>query len=106
MGDDDLSSDYGLMRGKGKELGSTSYLSTFSGVLVMRLVESFRFVIYAFDVIHSFGILGFGFKFDAIPGRFHFGNLIRSFFPGSFVGFCYELCGRAHSIMLISCRVV
>jgi len=98
--------DYGLGNGNRNVSGSGSYLSSFSGILVMRLVESFRFVIYAFDVIHSFGILGFGFKFDAIPGRFHFGNLIRSFFPGTFVGFCYELCGRAHSIMLISCRVV
>lgn len=83
-----------------------SYLSFFNSSFLIPSCSLFKFLIYSFDVIHSFGIYALGIKYDAIPGRFHFSNALRSFVVGSFKGFCYELCGRSHSSMLIEVRVL
>lgn len=83
-----------------------SYLSFFNSSFLIPAASLFKFLIYSFDVIHSFGIYSFGLKYDAIPGRFHFSNALRSFLIGSFRGFCYELCGRSHSAMLIEVRIL
>jgi len=83
-----------------------SYLAAFNSSLLIASSSLFKFLIYSFDVIHSFGIYSFGLKYDAIPGRFHFSNSLRSFLHGSYFGFCYELCGRSHSSMLIHVRIL
>jgi len=85
---------------------SHSYLSFFNSSFLIPSFSLFKFLIYSFDVIHSFGIYSFGIKYDAIPGRFHFTNSLRSSLVGSFKGFCYELCGRSHSSMLLEVRVL
>ena len=78
-----------------------SYLIDFNRLLIIPLYYSFKFNIFSFDVIHSFGLLSYGIKIDGIPGRFNISSLLLSSFIGSHSGFCYELCGQGHSLMLI-----
>jgi cytochrome c oxidase subunit II len=82
------------------------YLLGFNSVLLLSCSVAYRFVIFSLDVIHSFGLFSFGSKWDAVPGRFVFSSVVRSFLQGSFFGYCYELCGRAHSSMLVGIRFV
>jgi cytochrome c oxidase subunit 2 len=57
-------------------------------------------------VIHSFGFHSLGFKSDAIPGRLNFVSLLFLLSSGSYLGYCYELCGLGHSSMLSSLVVL
>jgi len=90
------------------EVSSTtqSYLSFFNSSFLIPSYSLFKFLVYSFDVIHSFGVYSLGVKYDAIPGRFHLTNSLRSNFIGSFKGFCYELCGRSHTSMLLEVRIL
>jgi cytochrome c oxidase subunit 2 len=73
--------------------------------LVLPQGEKVQFVVDSRDVIHSFWIPAFLFKFDAIPGK-------RNTFEvtpqktGTFAGKCAELCGTYHARMLFDVRVV
>ncbi|WP_424933619.1 cytochrome c oxidase subunit II [Amaricoccus macauensis] len=57
------------------------------------------------DVIHSWTIPSFGVKMDAVPGR-----LAETWFEaeeeGIYFGQCSELCGKDHSYMPITVKVV
>ena len=57
------------------------------------------------DVIHSWTIPAFGVKLDAVPGR-----LQQTYFnahkEGVYFGQCSELCGKDHSYMPITVKVV
>lgn len=57
------------------------------------------------DVIHSWAIPSFGVKLDAVPGR-----LAETWFKatkeGVYFGQCSELCGKDHSYMPITVKVV
>ncbi len=57
------------------------------------------------DVIHSWTIPSFGVKMDAVPGR-----LAETWFAaeleGIYFGQCSELCGKDHSYMPITVKVV
>jgi len=57
------------------------------------------------DVIHSWAIPAFGVKLDAVPGR-----LAQTWFnahtEGVYFGQCSELCGKDHSYMPITVKVV
>jgi len=57
------------------------------------------------DVIHSWAMPSFGLKQDAVPGR-----LSQLWFEaekeGVYFGQCSELCGKSHSYMPITVKVV
>ena len=57
------------------------------------------------DVIHAWTIPAFGVKIDAVPGR-----LNETWFAaeeeGIYFGQCSELCGKDHSYMPITVKVV
>jgi cytochrome c oxidase subunit II len=57
------------------------------------------------DVIHSFTVPSFGIRIDAIPGRIN-ETWFKATAEGMFYGQCSELCGKDHSFMPISVRVV
>ena len=78
------------------------YMCLFNHYLLLPLFSYLRFYISSFDVIHSFGLHSFGFKSDAIPGRLNFLSNIIFFSLGSYLSYCYELCGLAHTSMLLS----
>ena len=57
------------------------------------------------DVIHSWKIPAFGVKQDAVPGRL--GQLwFKAEKEGVYFGQCSELCGKDHSYMPITVKVV
>jgi cytochrome c oxidase subunit 2 len=57
------------------------------------------------DVIHSFAVPSFGIRIDAVPGRIN-ETWFKATVEGMFYGQCSELCGKDHSFMPISVRVV
>jgi cytochrome c oxidase subunit II len=57
------------------------------------------------DVIHSFAVPSFGIKIDAVPGRIN-DTWFKATMTGVFHGQCSELCGKDHSFMPITVRVV
>src|SRR3984885_13501737 len=57
------------------------------------------------DVIHSFTVPSFGIRISAVPGRVN-EIWFKATTEGVFYGQCSELCGKDHSFMPISVRVV
>jgi cytochrome c oxidase subunit II len=57
------------------------------------------------DVIHDWTIPSFGSKVDAVPGRIT-ATWFQAIQEGIYFGQCSELCGKDHSFMPISVRVV
>ncbi len=57
------------------------------------------------DVIHSWTIPSFGVKMDAIPGRLN-ETWFRAEMEGIYFGQCSELCGKDHTFMPITVKVV
>lgn len=64
-----------------------------------------RLLITSYDVIHSWTIQTLGLKIDAIPGRL---NQITTTSErcGVFFGQCSEICGRNHSFIPITIKLV
>lgn len=87
-------------------LFSNYYLTLFNSYLLLNLFNHISLFITSFDVIHSFGFHSLGFKSDAIPGRINYVSSIFLMFNGSYISFCYELCGLSHSSMLSSITVL
>ena len=85
---------------------SLTYLSP-SSILILSINTSLKFILISYDVIHSFGLNEFGIKLDTIPGRINSSLFINSIlFSGIYNGFCYELCGRGHSIMYFNIGMI
>ena len=57
------------------------------------------------DVIHSFTVPSFGIRIDAVPGRLN-ETWFKATIEGTYYGQCSELCGKDHSFMPITVRVV
>lgn len=57
------------------------------------------------DVIHSWAMPAFGVKLDAVPGRLA-QTWFRATKEGVYFGQCSELCGKDHSYMPITVKVV
>jgi len=86
--------------------GRSFYLTLFNNYLILSLFSSIRIIISSFDVIHSFGFHSLGFKSDAIPGRLNFVSNLFINISGSYMGYCYELCGLGHTSMLSSLHIL
>ncbi|MEE4210185.1 MAG: cytochrome c oxidase subunit II, partial [Parvularcula sp.] len=73
--------------------------------IVVPAGETIRVITTGRDVIHSWAMPAFGVKIDAIPGR-----LNETWFyveaENTYYGQCSEICGKDHSFMPISVRVV
>jgi cytochrome c oxidase subunit 2 len=73
--------------------------------MVVPVNKVIRVQVIGADVIHAFAVPSFGVKIDAIPGRLN-ETWFKATREGVYYGQCSELCGKDHSFMPISVRVV
>ncbi|MBK5912468.1 cytochrome c oxidase subunit II [Rhodothalassium salexigens] len=73
--------------------------------IVVPVDTTVKFLVTSADVLHSFTVPSFGFKIDAIPGRFN-ETWFRADRVGTYYGQCSELCGIKHAFMPIAVEVV
>jgi cytochrome c oxidase subunit II len=73
--------------------------------IVLPVGRPVRFRVTATDVIHSFYLPRFLFKYDAIPGRTNEFDVTIDV-PGRYEGRCAEFCGVAHGQMDFVVRAV
>jgi len=83
----------------------TDYLLATDTAVVVPIGKTVVMQVTAADVIHSWAVPAFGVKQDAVPGR-----LAQLWFSadreGIYFGQCSELCGKDHSYMPITVKVV
>jgi cytochrome c oxidase subunit 2 len=81
------------------------HLLATDNAMVVPIGAVVRMQITGADVIHSWTVPAFGVKMDAVPGR-----LAETWFQaereGIYFGQCSELCGKDHSYMPITVKVV
>ena len=77
------------------------YIFDFNNYLLIPLYSCIKFYLIGIDVIHSFGLYTLGIKIDCIPGRINLTVINKLLNKGEHRGFCYELCGNGHSVMLL-----
>ncbi|NQY82108.1 MAG: cytochrome c oxidase subunit II [Alphaproteobacteria bacterium] len=58
------------------------------------------------DVLHNWSVSEFGIRVDTVPGQLNEAPLYPIHEPGTYYGFCSELCGDRHSFMPIAVKVV
>src|SRR5271156_954050 len=80
-------------------------LLTVDNELVVPVNKVVHVLVTGADVIHSFAVPSFGIKIDAVPGRMN-DTWFKATSEGLFHGQCSELCGKDHSFMPITVRVV
>lgn len=80
-------------------------LLTVDNEMVVPVNKVVHVLVTGADVIHSFTVPSFGIRIDAIPGRIN-ETWFKATVTGMFYGQCSELCGKDHSFMPISVRVV
>ena len=80
-------------------------LLTVDNELVVPVTKVVHVLVTGADVIHSFAVPSFGIKIDAVPGRIN-DTWFKATMTGVFHGQCSELCGKDHSFMPITVRVV
>lgn len=81
------------------------YLLATDTAVVVPVGKVVRLQITGADVIHSWAIPAFGVKLDAVPGRLA-ETWFRADIEGVYFGQCSELCGKDHSYMPITVKVV
>jgi cytochrome c oxidase subunit II len=80
-------------------------LLTVDNEMVVPVNKVVHVLVTGADVIHSFAVPSFGIKIDAVPGRLN-DTWFKATTTGVFHGQCSELCGKDHSFMPITVRVV
>ena len=83
---------------------SQTYLTEVDEPLVVPVDKKVRVVLTANDVIHAFYVPALGIKQDAVPG-FVRDTWFRAEKPGTYRGYCAELCGKNHAFMPIVVEV-
>ena len=81
------------------------YLLATDTSVVVPVGKIVRLQITGADVIHSWAIPAFGVKLDAVPGRLQ-ETWFQADIEGVYFGQCSELCGKDHSYMPITVKVV
>ena len=80
-------------------------LLTVDNEMVVPVNKVVHVLVTGADVIHSFDVLSFGIRIDAVPGRLN-ETWFKATKTGMFYGQCTELCGKDHAFMPISVHVV
>jgi cytochrome c oxidase subunit 2 len=80
-------------------------LLTVDNEMVVPVNKVVHVLVTGADVIHSFTVPSFGIRIDAVPGRIN-ETWFKATITGMFHGQCSELCGKDHSFMPITVRVV
>lgn len=84
--------------------GQPRLLAT-DNTLVVPAGRDIRILISADDIIHSWAVPAFGIKTDAVPGRLN-ETWVRVNQPGTYYGYCAELCGIRHAFMPVAVEAV
>src|SRR5580658_987760 len=79
-------------------------LLTVDNEMVVPVNKVVHVLVTGADVIHSFNVVSFGIRIDAIPGRIN-ETWFKATTEGLFHGQCSELCGKNHAFMPITVRV-
>jgi cytochrome c oxidase subunit 2 len=80
-------------------------LLTVDNEMVVPVNKVVHVLVTGADVIHSFAVPSFGIKIDGVPGRIN-ETWFKATITGTFHGQCSQLCGKDHSFMPITVRVV
>ena len=89
---------------EGKAKKGKLYLLEVDNPLVVPVGKKVRVLITSNDVLHAWSVQAFGIKQDAIPG-FIKDAWFKADRPGTFRGYCSELCGKDHAYMPIVVEV-
>lgn len=81
------------------------YLLAADTAVVIPVNANVHVLVTGSDVIHSWTVPAFGVKVDAVPGRLN-ELWFNSDTIGTYFGQCSELCGKDHSFMPITVKVV
>ena len=81
------------------------YLLATDQAIVIPVNANVHMLITGSDVIHAWTIPAFGVKVDAVPGRMN-ELWFKAEQEGVYFGQCSELCGKDHSYMPITVKVV
>lgn len=73
--------------------------------VVLPVGKKIRLLMTSRDVIHSWAISAFGVRLDNVPGRIN-ETWVEIEKPGTYYGFCSELCGAGHAFMPIMVKAV
>jgi cytochrome c oxidase subunit 2 len=87
-----------------EELGVQRLMST-DNVPVLPADTKIRFIMTSSDVLHNWSMSEFGVRMDTVPGRLNEAWTLVEV-PGTYYGFCSELCGIDHAFMPIEVKVV
>ncbi len=85
--------------------GDDLYLLATDTAVVVPVGKVVRLQTTGADVIHSWTVPSFGVKMDAVPGRLN-ETWFQADEEGVYFGQCSELCGKDHSYMPITVKVV
>ncbi len=80
-------------------------LMTTDNPVVLPVGKKIRLLMTSRDVLHSWGVSPLGIKLDNVPGRTN-ETWVEIDNPGTFYGFCSELCGAGHAYMPIMIKAV
>ena len=81
------------------------YLLATDNAMIVPVNAVVRLQITGSDVIHAWAIPSFGVKLDAVPGRLN-ETWFAADTEGVYFGQCSELCGKDHTYMPITVKVV
>ncbi len=81
------------------------HLLAADNAMVVPVNKVVHVVVTGADVIHSWTVPAFGVKIDAVPGRLN-ETWFKAEQEGIYFGQCSELCGKNHSYMPITVKVV
>ena len=73
--------------------------------VVLPVGKNIRLLLSASDVLHNWAVPALGVRIDTVPGRLN-ETWVRIDRPGTYYGFCSELCGANHSYMPIQIKAV
>lgn len=73
--------------------------------VVLPVGKKVRLLMTSQDVIHSWAISAFGVRLDNVPGRTN-ETWVQIDKPGTYYGYCSELCGTGHAYMPIMVKAV
>lgn len=90
---------------RGDSPKSATYNMEVDNHLVLPANRKVRFLITSNDVIHNWWVNDFAVKQDAIPGFVNEAWAVVKE-PGTYRGFCAELCGQGHAFMPIVVEVL
>jgi cytochrome c oxidase subunit 2 len=80
-------------------------LMTTDNPVVLPVGKKVRLLMTASDVLHSWAISPLGIRLDNVPGRTN-EVWVQIDTPGTYYGFCSELCGAGHAYMPIMVKAV